>query len=270
MLLEEFYQQQSTILAHPNWVSSASIPGYAYPGGKKRLRKTIVGFMPQRGDTYAEPFAGRGNVFWLAASALQYSHWHLNDLRTAPFFEAILTHGNTIQVPEHTREEFERNKIASMYGDPIAALLEPYLTFSGAGYAAGYRSAIGSPTQAGYERTLRSAHQILIQTQPQITSLDWKCAASELGQGDFAFYDPPYLGAKVHGYGVGDLDHAELVAELKNAKYRWLLSEYHNPLYVDAFGPPFWTKNVQLCSTNFLHNRDHGRARRVECLWRNF
>ncbi len=226
--------------------------------------------MPPSGGVYCEPFAGRANVFWLAARTLQYSHWHLNDIRTAPFFHAILSHGNTIQVPEHTREEFERYKVASSYGDPFAALLAPYLTFSGAGCQAGYRSPIGSPLRHHYQNTLRSAYQILIQAQPTITAVDWKYVASGLGQSDFAFYDPPYLGAKVHGYGDGDLDYAELVAELKNAKYRWILSEYLNDLYLDAFGPPIWSKDVQLCSTNFKHDSDHGRSRRIECLWRNF
>jgi site-specific DNA-adenine methylase len=91
---------------------------------------------------------------------------------------------------------------------------------------------------------------------------------SELGEEDFAYFDPPYLGAKVHSYGTGDINHLELVEELQNAEYRWILSEYPHDLYLDAFGPPFWSKNVQLCSTNF--RQDGGKERRVECLWRNY
>jgi len=91
---------------------------------------------------------------------------------------------------------------------------------------------------------------------------------ADLGDDDFAYFDPPYLGATVHGYRGDDIDHRELVEELKNAKYRWMLSEYLHPLYVEAFGQPFWTRDVQLCSTNFRY--DGGAGRRVECLWRNY
>jgi hypothetical protein len=271
MSINEGYTQQTTnALAYPTWVSTTltSAPGYAYPGAKKRLAKTIVSFMPPSCHTYAEPFAGRGNVFWRAATTLQYDRWWLNDTHTAPFFRAVLSHGSTVQVPAHTREEFERQEAASTWGDPIAILLAPYLSYNGAGYAAGYRSAKGSPTPAGYERTLRQSHHILTQTQATVTGLDWKAVAADLGEDDFAYFDPPYFGAKVVAYRSDDISHWELVEELKNAKYRWLLSEYYQPIYVEAFGQPFWQKQVQLCSTNFLD--DGGKERRVECLWRNY
>jgi len=199
---------------------------------------------------------------------LQCCHWWLNDIRQARFFNAIISHGSTLQVPTHTREEYERQKIASRLGDPIATLLESYLTYNGAGYHAGYRSAKGSPTQAGYQRTLRQSGVILLQTQPTITDRDWREVVADLGDDDFAYFDPPYLNATVHGYRGDDIDHWELVEKLKNAKYRWMLSEYYQPIYVEAFGQPFWQKQVQLCATNFLD--DGGKERRVECLWRNY
>jgi site-specific DNA-adenine methylase len=134
----------------------------------------------------------------------------LNDLRTSEFFHALLSHGNTIHVPEHTRNEFELCKVAYKSGDPTSILLIPYFTYNGAGFDACYRSAKGSPTQAGYERSLRSGYSILIQTQAKITGDDWKTVHSELGEADFALYDPPYLESSVYGYGANDLDHQEL------------------------------------------------------------
>lgn len=269
---------ESQSLAAPLWLGTtttlnpvpARTPTFAYPGGKCRLSKTIVAFMPTTGGTYAEPFAGRGNVFFRAASTLQYSQWLLNDIRTAPFFNAIISHGNTIEVPEHTREQFELQKAAHQNSDPYALLLAPYLTYSGAGYAASYRTAKGSPLRHHYQNTLRRAHQILISTRALITSVDWTQAIADLGQEDFAYFDPPYLGAKVHGYAQSDMNHVQMIDVLKNATFRWLLSEYEHPLYLEAFGQPFWRKDVQLCATNFRQNNDHGHARRVECLWRNY
>jgi len=269
MIIEGFSQNTSTVVASPTWASTTStIPGFAYPGGKARLAKTLVSFMPRIGGTYAEPFAGRANVFWKAAMTLQFSHWRLNDLRTAPFFHAIISHGSTLEVPEHTRQEFERQKIARLSGDPTAILLEPYLSYSGAGYAASYRPTKGAPLRHHYQNTLRCAHQIMFQTQPTITNLDWKLVVAELNDDDFAYLDPPYAAAKVHGYGPGDIDHIEMVSILIKARFRWLLSEYYQPLYVEAFGEPIWRKEVQLCSTNFRH--DGGKEKRIECLWRNY
>jgi site-specific DNA-adenine methylase len=269
MIIEGFSQNTSTVFAPPNWGSTTStVPGFAYPGGKKRSRNSIVNYMPKVGGTYAEPFAGRAATFWLAATTLQFSKWWLNDIRTAAFFRAIISHGNTIHVPEHTREEFERQKAARHTGDPIAILLEPYLSYSGAGYAASYRPTKGAPLRHHYQNTLRCAHQIMLQTQPTITNLDWKLVVAELNDDDFAYLDPPYVAAKVHGYGPGDIDHIEMVSILKKARFRWLLSEYYQPIYVEAFGEPFWTKGMQLCATNFRH--DGGKKKRVECLWRNY
>jgi len=269
MIIENFSQNTSTVLASPTWASTTSTtPGFAYPGGKKRIRKSIVNYMPKVGNTYAEPFAGRAATFWLAATTLPFSNWWLNDIRKAPFFHTIISHGNTIHVPEHTREQFERYKVLDKAGDPSAILLEPYLTYNGAGYGASYRPTKGAPLRHHYQNTLRRAHQILIQTQPKITAGDWKTVHSELGEGDFALYDPPYIGATVHGYGAYDLDHAEMINALKHAPYSWILCEYLHPLYIEAFGEPFWTKDMQLCATNF--RIDGGKEKRVECLWKNF
>jgi site-specific DNA-adenine methylase len=171
-------------------------------------------------------------------------------------------------VPEHTRQEFERRKIARLSGDPTAILLEPYLSYSGAGYAASYRPTKGAPLRHRYQNTLRRAHQILLQTEATITNLDWKLVVADLNDDDFAYVDPPYAAAKVHGYGPDDIDHIEMVSILKNARFRWLLSEYYQPIYAEAFGEPIWRKEVQLRSTNFRH--DGGKEKRVECLWKNF
>jgi DNA adenine methylase len=260
--------EASTILVCSSKTGTTSIPTLSYPGGKARLANKIVSFMPRSGRIYAEPFAGRGNVFFRAASTLQYSCWRINDIRTAVFFQALLTHGNSVTVPGHTREEFERQKAARRYDDPTAILLEPYLTYSGGGYSAGYRSPIGCAKQENYQGTLRRAHQILTDTQPTITKFDWKEVVSDLGENDFVYLDPPYFNAKVHGYRFDDINHAEMVEVLTNARFRWILSEYCQPIYTEAFGKPFWQGEVQLRATNFRH--DGGNKRRTECLWRNY
>jgi hypothetical protein len=92
-------------------------PSIAYPGGKARLAQEITAFLPRRGRTYVEPFVGRGNLFWSAASAgLKYERWWLNDTSTIPFFRAIKEIGDVIEVPEDDRAEYERQREPVMSG----------------------------------------------------------------------------------------------------------------------------------------------------------
>ncbi|PYV65143.1 MAG: hypothetical protein DMG97_33055, partial [Acidobacteria bacterium] len=99
------------------------LPRIGYPGGKSGLAKPITRFMPPFGRRYVEPFAGRGNIFWAAATYLNYEEWWINDLQTAPFFEALWDIGNSIIVPPLTAEEYERQKIAFAQGSREAILL---------------------------------------------------------------------------------------------------------------------------------------------------
>ena len=102
------------------------MPAIPYPGGKARLAKQIISFLPPEGRTYIEPFAGRGNLFWAAVEAgLKFQRWWLNDLNTAPFFEAIQTLGDKIEVPPRSRKEFEKQREQFKFGDPTAVLLSP-------------------------------------------------------------------------------------------------------------------------------------------------
>ncbi len=70
-----------------------------YPGGKARLSRTFVPYFPQIGGTFCDVFAGRGNVFFAAASTLQYGSWWINDIRTIPWFTNMLMCGDSVGVP---------------------------------------------------------------------------------------------------------------------------------------------------------------------------
>jgi site-specific DNA-adenine methylase len=230
------------------------------------MAKTIVSFFPQHGRIYLEPFAGRGNVFWAAASLVDYEQWWLNDRRTIPFFEAIRRVGNTITIPERTREEYYRQWDRYKVGDPEAFILEPYLTFGGGGYGSGGFGGKKGPTRTGYERIIRECHAVMQRTTPTLTALDWKDTLTNLTADDLVYLDPPYFNADVRSYKVGDLHHLEMAGILQDAKFKWVLSEYEQPFYNMLLGEPFYRKDVQLIGTDY--NRRQGR--RVECLWKNF
>jgi hypothetical protein len=147
---------------HKRYVKSTP-PTFSYPGGKARMAKTIVALAPHSGRLYIEPFAGRGNVFWKAAGVLDYKEWQLNDIRTADWFESIRDHGHELVVPDCTRMEYNKRLADSKNGCPFARMLEPFFTYSGAGFGSGsFRSnKYGGSTQGGFQQSIQMAQHIL-------------------------------------------------------------------------------------------------------------
>jgi site-specific DNA-adenine methylase len=248
------------------------MPAIGYPGGKARLANKIISFLPKHGRTYVEPFAGRGNLFWAAAEqGLKFRRWWLNDLNTAPFLEAIRTHGHKIEVPPRSRREFEKQREAFKYGDPTAVLLAPHLTFSGGLYESCKGGAVcgdddGGVSSTGYQRTLRECHRILTRTRPKITALDWKKLGLEkLKQDDVVVLDPPYPNAEVKPYTHETVDYERLVDVLLRAKFKWLLCGYPHPVLL-RLGKPIWARYMQLLCVHIKA----GQGDRTECLWSNF
>jgi len=239
-------------------------PTIPYPGAKARLAPTLAAFMPSKGRVYLEPLVGRGNVFWTVALNHSFEHWHVNDISTAPFFDALRTVGDGIAVPPRTRKEFYRQKAKYADGDPAAILLEPYLTFSGGGYKKGGFGSKHGPTVAGYQNALRRCYDIMHATRVKISRCDWrKLKLDGLTHEDFVFFDPPYFGADVRAY-TNKFDFDGLLGTLKRAKFRWMLTEYRQPFYVEALGEPQLQKSMQLACDGI------GTRQRVECVWTNF
>jgi site-specific DNA-adenine methylase len=223
------------------------------------MAKLLVSMMPRSGRRYVEPFGGRGNVFWIAATELDFQEWHINDIRTAPWFAAIRAQGNDLIVPSNTRMEYLERWAAYKQGCPYATMLEPFLTYSGAGFGAGgYRSnEKGGSGSSGFRQSIRMAHHIMQAVNPLVTDRDYKHVLDGLGADDFVYLDPPYLDSRVTAYGPEDLDHTEMVSLLLTAKCRWMLSEYDQPIYRKAFGAPILK---QPATTR------HGKSRQ-ECVW---
>jgi site-specific DNA-adenine methylase len=224
--------------------------------------------MPEFGRLYVEPCVGRGNVFWAAATHLRYEEWWINDLQTAPFFEAMRNIGDSFIVPEFTPEEFKRQKIAFAEGSKEALLVEPYFTFSGCGFnfsgPSGTRENLSTPL--GYQRTLRSCNRILHQTNARITGGDFKdMHLEDLGPEDFVYFDAPYWSGNVHTYSSKTVDFEYLFRLLEKAPFRWLLSEYPERMYFDHFGDPCHVQDVRL-----LCSRIGEEQIRTECLWKNY
>jgi site-specific DNA-adenine methylase len=243
------------------------MPAIPYPGGKARLAKQIISFLPREGRTYLEPFAGRANLFWAAAEqGLKFRRWWLNDINTAPFLEAIKLHGHKIEVPPRSKREFEKQREAFKYGDPTAIVLSPYFTFSGGGFRYAGKGGEHAVSASGYQRTLRECHRILTRIRPRVTALDWQQLGLEkLTQDDVVVLDPPYPNAEVKSYTHETVDYERLVDVLLRAKFRWLLCGYPHPV-LHRLGKPIWARDMQLLCVHIKS----GQEDRTECLWSNF
>jgi site-specific DNA-adenine methylase len=235
-------------------------PTFSYPGGKARLSRTFIPYFPQIGGTFCDVFAGRGNVFFAAASTLQFDRWWVNDTRTIQWFTNMLVYGDAVEITERTRENFDR---LSGVPDSVEAILnEPRMTYSGGGWQAGFGSDSHIVSRENYRKRLINGQQLLNQCDPRLTDWDYRMVLEQLGPYDFAYLDAPYRNALVRPYHSADVDHEEMVDCLISAKFSWALSEYPDPLYIEAFGLPIW-KQERSCAMSVNRATD----RRTECLW---
>ncbi|HUW55298.1 MAG TPA: DNA adenine methylase, partial [Planctomycetota bacterium] len=156
------------------------VPGFAYPGGKVRLRKWLVSMMPRKGRRFVDLFAGRGNVFWLAACALQFREWQLNDMWTNTWFDVIarIDLGSIpIRLPMSESVEWRRRADRARKGnaDDIAVAMESITMFSGgvSGNGSSPRRTSKYSVKA-FRRTIECARRILRTKSAVVTGLPWE------------------------------------------------------------------------------------------------
>ncbi len=248
-------------------------PSFKLPGGKTRLRNWLMQMMPREGGLYLEPFAGRGNVFWLAARCLRFDDWWLNDILSAPFFRAILevdlseiplriSHAQVLGVAQRARKGL----------CSLDLILQTEVCFSGrvmdgsgsvAGWIAGYKG-------ENLRKRVAAARRVLQASGATITDCHQKdLDLRELDGNDFVYLDPPYLNYKGHStaytgheHHFTDLDHIAMLKALRAAPYRWILSGIESEMYRDILEAPAATRNAR--RTMLMGAHEHIVE---ECVW---
>lgn len=235
-------------------------PGFRYRGGKYTLRKQLIRWMPKRGSSFVEPFAGRGNITLLAKLCCEYQKWVLNDKQTADFLRTVRSYNDSpVDIPFVTKEQVE-----GLEGR-LAVLLQPVTRWAG-----GFDNA--TPTKIGvhphrYQQILTRAsgilHGVCIINRDAVEVIR-KYAKDARA---FLYVDPPYLKANVVAYDEGMVDRKAMISALKNAKCRWMFSEYMCDDAVKAFGPPAGKIVTQI---NPNPNSEIAYQQRVEYFWTNY
>jgi hypothetical protein len=265
---------QPHLLKQPN--TKIIVPSEPFYGGKTRLGSFILPHAPiKEGRKLIDLCAGRGNLLWQALKLdFKFKQWILNDPIQLPFFEAVRAIGDQIKVPPRSREEFERQRELAKQGDQRAIALAPWLCYNGGNYGCGvsefnngHRSAGGRRTPESEERNLRLMHNFLNDKKMRLSGLDWRdCVEVEHpGPEDLILIDWPYVDCETGAYDPENVLPIEGIDYLKShPSFHWLFCEYREPMYEYAFGPPIFSKEMQLRSTNFKTAK---QKRRVECVW---
>ena len=243
------------------------LPNLPYAGSKTGMARVLVDQMPCA-RTYTEPFAGRGNVLWAVGTLApwKFEEYHVNDIATAPLFEAIRRSGGRVRLPRDLPGEYGRYmEYKKLHGHITlrAAILEPYVCSHAGTY--GDSGPVRKPLLPGtYREKVRQCYEIMERTGVVVTALDWHdLHLEQLGPDSFVYLDPPYRDCSVRSYGKRKdrFDYDGMVSMLRSAKFRWLLSEYGHRTYLEALGEPF----LRVPKRNKLSNTDE-----VECLWKNY
>lgn len=209
-------------------------PFFVYRGGKSRLRRFIIRWLPLNGSTYFEPFAGRGNLFFLMKAINGYNKYILNDTQTIPFFESLKKYRNELLPILKTKEEVLTLKKTNI---DLYNIMEPILLWGGginnAGIT-GYRN----HNLVNYKNNILNAKKLLYETNlydyDAIELLD----SLSLDKDSLVYLDPPYLNGNVGIYKSNSFDRKKMIELLQNAKYKWALSEYECNDLNEAFGKP--------------------------------
>lgn len=225
-------------------------PPFAYYGGKTRMAKDIVSFIPADAETYVEPFAGS-----LAVLLRKEPHGYelVNDLddRLIAFWRVLRDKPEELQevlaATPYARAEFEHALAA--IDEPCSDVELARLVFiilrqsrrrSTSAVAGNFRSSGGLPSGPGgaFSRSVDSLlavserlRHVVIEKTDALDLVDhWDRPRTVM------YLDPPYVGETrtARDYTIENAEvkfHEQLMDKITDAKARIILSGYDHPVY---------------------------------------
>lgn len=251
------------------------VPPLRYTGSKWQMAGWIIEQLPQH-DVYCEPYCGSGAVFFRKhRSPIEV----LSDLDgdIVNFFEVLRTQADAlirlIELTPYARVEYER--AYEPCDDPLERARRFYIvawmSFGGAlinhgGWRHQRNAKQRSPVVDTWRRMdglLDAAWRLKDAQIDNLPALD--CIQHYDGPHTLFYVDPPYVmktraegGRKRYRHEMGDGDHRQLAAVLRQVEGMVILSGYRSPLYDELYGD--WLSVDKSNTTN-------GNSRSVETLW---
>lgn len=246
-----------------------------YPGGKWRIAEWIISHFPEH-KVYLEPFFGSGAVFFKKEPCYVET---INDIngdivnlfRVCRDFPAELA--KLINLTPFSRDEFtdcyERSE------DPIEQARRTLVRYHQSfGTSNSTKKSWRNVQQYGGPRTAAMWNNLpgtIVEVSSrlkdaQIENTDALTLINRYNDEKTLIYcDPPYILStrkrNMYQYELTDMDHCELITELKNSSSKIILSGYENDLY--DFYLQDWNKDSIETTAQF-------GKKRTETIWMNF
>lgn len=215
-----------------------------YPGGKARILKAILDFVPENFKEYREPFVGGGSLFlWLLKTRPELKFW-INDINEdlIAFWSTLKTSGE--QLVEATLEiknnysngkklyyELKNQNVSELgtFERALRFFILNRITYSGLVDAGGYSK------ESFKKRFTENSIENLGQISPRLRNVkitlgNYSPLLDFPGDSVFLFVDPPYETAKPSKlYGKGgvngiNFDNNNLLIALRECQSDWLLT----------------------------------------------
>ena len=230
-------------------------PVLRYPGGKSRVAKKIIGYIPSDFKKFREPFVGGGSIFiTLKQNMPDSTRFGINDINPNVYLfwkhlrdDGELFHDTVVSMKNQFstgRDLFKyyKNKEAewSDFEKAVRFFILNRITFSGLVDSGGY-------SNESYEK--RFTDSIINKLIPlsnliqniEITNQDYNNILKKRGKDVFLYLDPPYFSStKSMLYGTnGDLhknfNHELFAKNIKKCKHHWLITYDDCPEIRDLF-----------------------------------
>jgi DNA adenine methylase len=260
---------------------------FPYVGGKFYMLDVILKLIPKH-EVYVEVFGGSAKVL-LNKPPSKVEIYNDYDKKIANLFYVVafkfeefyekvkwLVYSRAIR--KQFLEDYRKTELTEL-GDVDMAVKTYYLLYTGfggkhlsGGWAYSFTKSEAKPFFSSLE-TLRLIHDRLKNVYIECTDFRQLLNKVIHRENAFIYLDPPYYDVE-HYYNIDftEQDHRDLLNTLKQAKAKWLLSGYANPLYDEEL-KDFYRIEVPAVKHSYgitMYNQAKERPKAIEVLWANY
>ncbi len=215
-----------------------------YPGGKSRIIRQIVPYLPKEFEEYREPMVGGGSVFLYLKHLYPDKKYWINDINydLISFWKSLRDEPSEFvkairEIKETTRDgKTLYRKLKKEYGQEqndfelgLRFYILNRITYSGLIDAGGF-SKLSFKTRFKLNLINNLSKISPLLSDVKITHGPFEAVITHIGHNVFMFVDPPYDYARISkiygkkGENGTNFDHSALKNVLEKSEHRWLLT----------------------------------------------